>query len=73
MQTKIVQTGHSRAIIIPAPIANDLGWEVGDTVHVTPLATGVAITPSATRRSIRSVARRIMQEHDSVFRELASR
>jgi antitoxin component of MazEF toxin-antitoxin module len=73
MHTKIVQTGNSRAVIIPAALANQLDWNPGDVVDATLMATGLTITPPATARSIRSVARRIMRERDEVFRELASR
>jgi antitoxin component of MazEF toxin-antitoxin module len=74
MRAKIVKTGNSRAIVIPAAIAAELGWEIGDEVELEPMASGLALShPSRNRRSIASIGRRILRDNIEVFEELAKR
>ena len=74
MKARIVKTGNSRAVIIPASVASELGWEVGDEIELEPMAEGVALTRSSgKRRSISAIGRRILRESADVFRELAKR
>lgn len=74
MRAKIVRTGNSRAVVIPAAVAAELGWEIGDEVELEPMASGLAlVNPSRDRRSIASIGRRILRDNLEVFSELARR
>jgi antitoxin component of MazEF toxin-antitoxin module len=44
MNVRIVKSGSNRAVLIPAAIANELGWAPGDELAPRPRATGVLVT-----------------------------
>lgn len=73
MQTKIVRSGNSKAVIIPAEIARALGWDIGDKIDLQHLATGIMLADPKKGRSARSIGREIMREHAELFQALADR
>jgi len=72
MKTKIVKHGNSRAVVIPAAVADELGWEVGKPVEADLLANSILLHPPK-RRSIMKSYARVVLAHDELFRRLADR
>jgi antitoxin component of MazEF toxin-antitoxin module len=76
MKAKIVKHGNGRAVMIPAAIANSLGWQIGKSVELEQLASGVAVRSPAERtrdRDFRRALAEVFRVHDSTFRDLADR
>lgn len=72
LKTKIVRTGNSRAVILPASILESQELDAGDEVEIEELVSGVVVRPIP-RRSFRSAGRRAIRDHQEIFRELAKR
>jgi antitoxin component of MazEF toxin-antitoxin module len=72
MKTRVIKTGNSRAVLVPASLADSLGWEPGKEVELSPLAGGFAVREPGKRNVARAV-KRVIRDHEGLFRELARR
>jgi antitoxin component of MazEF toxin-antitoxin module len=70
MRTKLVRTGNSRAVILPAAVLESQGWETGDPLEVEELTSGVVLR-SVPRKSLVAAGKRAIRDHKTLMRELA--
>lgn len=80
MKRKIVRTGSSLAVTLPADVVEQFGLRKGDEVDVTVhprtgaivVRTGIVYAEGGkTTRRFRERARALMAQYDDAFRELA--
>ncbi len=72
MRTKVIKTGNSHAIIMPAVVLRSQGFNIGDDLEIEEIASGVIVRP-VPRRSVMAAAKRVIRDHAELLRELAKR
>lgn len=72
MKTKIIKVGNSRAVLVPAALANDLGWDVGQQVEIERLTSGLVVHHKPRRSFARALAR-VIEGQDDTLKRLALR
>lgn len=72
IKTKIVRTGNSSAVILPAAVLESKGLKAGDEIEIEELASDLVLrTPR--RRSVARAFARVLRDHGDVLKKLASR
>ena len=72
IKTKIVRTGNSAAVILPAAVLEAKGLKIGDDLEIEELASDLVLrTPG--RRSVTRAIERSISAHGDVLKKLASR
>jgi antitoxin component of MazEF toxin-antitoxin module len=71
MQARFVRVGNSQALMIPIEVMREHGWEIGDTVELEQLASGVAILEAGKRKPIVELARRFVRDNRGFIEALA--
>lgn len=71
MKTRIVRVGNSNAIILPAQVVRERGWETGDEVDLEGLTNGFVVLESRKRRDILGIVRKLVAENRGLVRRLA--
>ena len=71
-KTKIIRTGNSAAVILPAAVLASKNIKVGDEVVIEELATDLVLRIPG-RRSVMKAGERVLRDHGEVLRKLAAR
>lgn len=72
IKTKIVRTGNSAAVILPAAVLESKKMKIGDEIELEELASDLVLrTPG--RRSVTRATERVIRDHGSLLKKLASR
>jgi antitoxin component of MazEF toxin-antitoxin module len=74
MRTKVIRTGNSRAVLIPASISTSEAqdWNIGDEVEIESIPSGLHIRRKP-RRSVLTIAKRVMKRNEAMLHALAKR
>jgi antitoxin component of MazEF toxin-antitoxin module len=73
IKTKIVRTGNSAAVILPAAVLEAKGLKIGDDLEIEELVSDLVLRVSGGRRSVARATDRTILEHGAVLKKLASR
>ena len=71
MEARFVRVGNSQALMIPAAIMREHGWQIGDVVDVQNLASGIAVVEHTKRAPLREMARRFVMDNLDLIERLA--
>lgn len=72
IKTKIVRTGNSAAVILPAAVLEAKGMKIGDDLEIEELMTDLVLHVPG-RRSLPRALDRVVRDHGDVLKKLASR